>query len=206
MIFEYVAFERSYEDFNTNADRIFRVQDEEHQNGRLVVACAAASTVALIKQGLARHFATEPFDYFFLDEFFNRQYTESRRFGQVFGLFAVLEIMIACFGLLGLSAYNVLERTKEIGVRKVLGASVNSLLYTLSKNFLLLVATAFIIAIPVTLMAMNGWLQGFAYRTEINWWIFAAAGAIAFLIALVTVGFQALKAALANPIESLRSE
>ena len=166
----------------------------------------AASIIANVKNIWERHFPSDPFNYFFLDEFFNRQYEENRRFGEVFGLFAILAIAIACFGLLGLSAYNVLQRTKEIGVRKVLGASVNSLVFTLSKEFLLLVAVAFVIAIPITGVAMHSWLQGFAYRTSFPWWIYAAAGVLAIFIALVTVGFQALKAALANPINSLRTE
>ena len=165
-----------------------------------------ASTVASIKKVWDRHFTTDPFDYFFLDEFFNRQYDENRRFGTVFGLFAILAITIACFGLLGLSAYNVLERTKEIGVRKVLGASVNNLVFGLSKDFLILVVIAFVIAIPITAIAMNSWLQGFAYRTGLPWWIFALAGLVSIVIALLTVGYQALKAALANPVESLRTE
>lgn len=167
---------------------------------------SAVSTVASIKKIWDRYFPADPFDYFFLDEFFNRQYAENKRFGEVFGLFAILAIGIACFGLLGLSAYNVLQRTKEIGVRKVLGASVNSLVLTLSKDYLVLVAFAFVIAIPITGLAMNSWLQDFAYRTSIPWWIYALAGVLAILIALLTVGFQALKAALANPINSLRTE
>ncbi len=166
----------------------------------------AASIVANVKKIWERHFPADPFDYFFLDEFFNRQYEENKRFGEVFGLFAVLAIAIACFGLLGLSAYNVLQRTKEIGVRKVLGASVNSLVFTLSKDFLLLVAIAFVIAIPVTAVAMHSWLQSFAYQTSFPWWIHASAGVLAIFIALLTVGFQAVKAALANPIKSLRTE
>ncbi len=165
-----------------------------------------ASAVGSIKKIWDRHFTADPFEYFFLDEFFSRQYDENRRFGMVFGLFAILAITIACFGLLGLSAYNVLERTKEIGVRKVLGASVNNLVIGLSKDFILLVAIAFVIAIPITAVAMQSWLQGFAYRTGLTWWIFAAAGLVSIVIALLTVGFQALKAALANPITSLRSE
>jgi putative ABC transport system permease protein len=166
----------------------------------------AVSTVASINKIWDRFFPGDPFDYFFLDEFFNRQYAENKRFGAVFGLFAILAIGIACFGLLGLSAYNVLQRTKEIGVRKVLGASVNSLVLTLSKDFLVLVAFAFVIAIPITMLAMNSWLQDFAYRTSIPWWLYALAGVFAFLIALLTVGFQSLKAAIANPINSLRTE
>jgi len=165
-----------------------------------------ASVIASIKKIWDRHFLSDPFDYFFLHEFFNRQYAENRRFGKIFGLFAILAIGIAYFGLLGLSAYNVLQRTKEIGVRKVLGASVNSLVFTLSKEFLVLVAVGFIIAIPVTGIAMHSWLQGFAYRTGLPWWIYAASGILAGTIALVTVGFQALKAAIANPLKSLRTE
>ena len=124
----------------------------------------------------------------------------------VFGLFAILAIMISCFGLLGLSAYNVLQRTREIGIRKVLGASINSLLFTLSRDFIVLVIVAFVIAVPAIAIAMNSWLQSFAYRININWWIYAAAGSLAILIALVTVGFQSFRAATANPVTSLRSE
>jgi putative ABC transport system permease protein len=165
-----------------------------------------SSTVASIKKVWDRHFATNPYEYFFLDEFFNRQYDENRRFGMVFGIFAVLAITIACFGLLGLSAYNVLQRTKEIGIRKVLGASINSLLFTLSRDFMLLIIIAFVIAVPVIALAMNSWLQAFAYRINIMWWIYAVAGTLAILVALITVGFQAFRAATANPIKSLRSE
>ena len=166
----------------------------------------AVAIVANVKKIWERHFPADPFNYFFLDEFFNRQYEENQRFGAVFGLFTMLAIAIACFGLLGLSAYNVLQRTKEIGVRKVLGASVNSLVFTLSKDFLALVIVAFVIAIPITAVAMHSWLEGFAYRTSFPWWIYALAGVLAILIALLTVGLQALKAAVANPIKSLRTE
>jgi putative ABC transport system permease protein len=153
-----------------------------------------------------RHFPADPFRYFFLDEYFNKQYVENERFGAVFGLFAALAIVIACLGLLGLSAYNVLQRTKEIGIRKVLGASIKNLLFILSRDFLLLVAIAFVIAVPITWWAMNSWLQEFAYRIQIGWMTFAIAGVLAFSIALITVGLQALKATLANPVKSLRTE
>jgi putative ABC transport system permease protein len=165
-----------------------------------------AYTVASVKKIWDRHFISDPFDYFFLDEYFDRQYAENRRFGTVFGLFSILAVMIACFGLLGLSAYNVLQRTKEIGIRKVLGASVNSLLYTLSKDFIVLVIVAFIIAIPVIGIVMHSWLQSFAYRTEIIWWIYAIAGAMAIITAVITVLFQVIQAARANPVKSLRTE
>ena len=165
-----------------------------------------AGTIASIKTLWDRYFPADPFDYFFLDEFFARQYAENQRFGAVFGLFALLAIAIACFGLLGLSAFNVLQRTKEIGIRKVLGAPVQHLLVLLSRDFIVLVGIAVVIAVPVTWWAMDSWLQGFAYRTVLSWWIFAAAGGLAVLIASLTVGAQALKAAVANPIKSLRTE
>jgi putative ABC transport system permease protein len=167
---------------------------------------SAPQTIAAIKTVWQRHFPADPFRYFFLDDYFNKQYAENERFGAVFGLFAGLAIFIACLGLLGLSAYNVIQRTKEIGIRKVLGASTNHLLFILSRDFLLLVGFAFLIAVPITWWAMDKWLQEFAYRIHIGWWIFAIAGALAFSIALLTVGLQALKATLANPVKSLRTE
>jgi putative ABC transport system permease protein len=163
-------------------------------------------TIASVQKSWDRYFPNDPFEYFFLDESFNEQYKADTRFGSVFGLFASLAILIACFGLLGLSAYNVLQRTKEIGVRKVLGASVRQLIFLLSKEFLYLVLIALVIAIPLTWWVMHNWLQDFAYRISIQWWVFALAGVMAILIALVTVGFQALRAALDNPVKSLRSE
>jgi putative ABC transport system permease protein len=165
-----------------------------------------AVVIGTIKKIWAQHFPADPYDYFFLDEFFDRQYAENQRFGSVFALFAILAIGIACFGLLGLSAYNVLQRTKEIGIRKVLGASVRSLLFVLSKDFLVLVTVAFVVIVPVIGIAMGGWLQGFVYRVGISWWIYGISGALAILIALLTVGIQALKASLANPVKSLRTE
>ncbi|HMH23974.1 MAG TPA: ABC transporter permease [Puia sp.] len=163
-------------------------------------------TIAAIKKDWDRYFPDDPFHYYFLDESFNEQYKADTRFGQVFGLFAFLAILIACFGLLGLSAYNVLQRTKEIGIRKVLGASAQHLVFQLSKEFLYLVLISLVIAIPLTWWVMNNWLQDFAYRISIHWWVFAIAGVLAIFIAFATVGFQALRAALANPVKSLRTE
>ncbi len=165
-----------------------------------------STTVTSIKKIWDRYFPEDPFQYFFLDEFFNQQYDENKRFGDVFALFSVMAIMIACLGLLALSAYNVLQRTKEIGIRKVLGATVRDLVIILSKDFLLLVAVAFVLAVPVSVWAMERWLQSFAYRISISWWIYGLAGSLAFLIALLTLGYQAVKAALGNPVESLRTE
>ena len=165
-----------------------------------------ASTIASVRQAWNKFFPADPFNYYFLDELFDKQYRADQLFGKVFGLFAFLAIIIACFGLLGLSAYNVLQRTKEIGIRKVLGASVQNVLYILSKDFITLVLIAFIIAVPVTWFVMHNWLQDFAYRINIQVWVFLAAGVLAILIALLTIGIQALKAAVANPVKSLRTE
>jgi putative ABC transport system permease protein len=147
-----------------------------------------------------------PFSYRFLDESFNEMYRNEQRIGQLAISFAILAIFIACLGLFGLATYMAEQRTKEIGIRKVLGASVSNVVNMLSKDFIILVLIASVIAFPVAWWAMNNWLQDFAYRITIGWWIFLAAGAIAFLIAFITVSSQAVKAALANPVKSLRTE
>jgi len=153
-----------------------------------------------------KYFPNDPFNYYFLDEFFNKQYKADQQFGKMFTLFALLAILIACFGLLGLSAYNILQRTKEVGIRKVLGASAQNVVYILSKDFLSLVIVSFVFAAPVSWLLMHNWLQGFAYRISIDWWVFAVAGVTALVIALGTISFQAIKAAVANPVRALRSE
>jgi putative ABC transport system permease protein len=184
---------------------VLRLPDPNFFSIRVNTANTRA-TITAVKAVWQRYFPADPFRFFFLDEYFNKQYVEHERFGTVFGLFAGLAIFIACLGLLGLSAYNVIQRSKEISIRKVLGASVRQLLFILSRDFLLLVVFAFVLAVPVTWWAMNSWLQEFAYRIQIGWWIFAVAGSLAFSIALLTVGFQALRATLANPVQRLRSE
>ena len=129
-----------------------------------------------------------------------------QRIGKVAISFAILAILIACLGLFGLATYMAEQRTKEIGVRKVLGASVPDIVSMLSKDFVKLVLIASVIAFPVAWFAMNKWLEDFAYRINIGWWIFIVAGLSAIIIALVTVSFQAIKAALTNPVKSLRTE
>ncbi len=163
-------------------------------------------TVASIEKTWRKYFTSDPFNYFFLDDSFNHQYKSDEMFGSIFTIFSMLAILIACFGLSGLSSYNVLQRRKEIGVRKVLGASIAQLLILLSKDFLRLVTIAFLIAIPLTWLVMNKWLEDFAYRINISWWVFAISGIIAIVIAFATISFQAIKAALANPVKSLRTE
>lgn len=147
-----------------------------------------------------------PLEYTFLDDSFAKLYASEKRTQQIFSAFAIIAIIIASLGLFGLATFMAEQRKKEIGIRKVLGASVSTVIQLLSKDFLKLVLIAFIIAIPVSWWAMNMWLQDFANRILITWWVFAAAGAIAVFIALITVSFQALKAAIANPVKSLRTE
>jgi len=147
-----------------------------------------------------------PFSYRFMDDAFDNIYRAEQRVGEVAITFSILAIFIACLGLLGLVTYMAEQRTKEIGVRKVLGASVPDLVTMLSKDFLKLVIIAAIVAFPVAWWAMHTWLQDFAYRINIDWWVFLLAGVVALLIALVTVCFQAVKAAMANPVKSLRTE
>jgi putative ABC transport system permease protein len=153
-----------------------------------------------------KYFPADPINYFFLDETFNEQYKSDRLFGKVFAVFAFLAILIACFGLLGLSAYNVLQRTKEIGIRKVLGASVQNILFLLSTDFLKLIAIALLLAIPICWFAMHSWLQDFAYRIHIDWWVFVVAGVMALLIAFATISLQVMRAVVENPVKALRSE
>jgi putative ABC transport system permease protein len=163
-------------------------------------------TIAAIKKAYDAFFPGNLFDYSFLDERFNAQYANERLFGKVFAIFSGFAIFIACLGLLGLSLFATAQRTKEIGVRKVLGASVSNIVMLLSKDFIKLVMIAFVIASPVAWYIMNNWLRDFAYRINISWWIFAAAGLLAVIIALGTISFQAVKAAIANPVKSLRTE
>ena len=165
-----------------------------------------SKSLAEIQQTWARYFPNDPFNYFFLNQHFDRQYKSDILFGKVFGFFAMLAILVACLGLLGLSSYNVLQRTKEIGVRKVLGANISSIVVLLSKDFLKLVVISSLIAFPLAWFAMDYWLQDFASRIEIKWWVFVLAGVSALIIALVTVSFQSIKAALMNPVKSLKTE
>jgi putative ABC transport system permease protein len=147
-----------------------------------------------------------PFEYNFLDENFSRLYESEQRQGTLFTVFACVAIFIACLGLFGLSAFAITQRIKEIGIRKVLGASTTNIVSLLSKDFLKLVIVAAVIAFPVAWYVMNQWLQDFAYRINIPWWVFILAGILAAGIALFTISFQAVKAAVANPVKNLRTE
>ena len=151
-------------------------------------------------------FPQSTFNYTFLDEKFEAQYEQDKAFGKAFQIFTVLSILIASLGLFGLTAYTVVLRKKEIGIRKVNGATITQVLTLLNKDFVKLLGLAFIIAIPSSWYVMNQWLEGFTYRTNFSWWIFALAGTTALLITFLTVSWQSFKAAIANPVESLKDE
>jgi putative ABC transport system permease protein len=162
--------------------------------------------IPFIQNTWKKHFAAALFDYDFVSRQIKRQYEAEERFTTIFFYFSVLSLLIACLGLYGLISYTIFQKTKEIGIRKVLGATANSIAAMLSAGFLKLVLLACFIAIPVAWFVMNKWLENFAYRVNISWWMFSAAGLIVVLIALITVSFQSVKAALANPVKSLRTE
>ena len=164
------------------------------------------SALATIKDTWQKFLPELPYQYTFLDENFAKLYEAEQRQGTIFIIFACLAIFIACLGLFGLSAFSITQRVKEIGVRKVLGANVSTIVALLSKDFLKLVLIAAIISFPIAWYAMHNWLQDFAYRINIQWWVFVVAGILAALVALITVSFQAIKAAVANPVKSLRTE
>jgi putative ABC transport system permease protein len=150
--------------------------------------------------------AGAPFSYSFLDDQFSSLYKAEERTGKIFTSFAIIAVIIASLGLFGLAAFMIRQRVKEIGIRKVLGATSGSITVMLSKEFLKLIVVASLIAFPVTWFAMNKWLQDFAYRTNIEWWVFVLAGVTALLVAALTISYQSIRASLANPVKSLRSE
>ncbi len=152
------------------------------------------------------HYTGNPFNYFFLDDFYDEQYIADQRFSALFLVSSILAIIIACLGLSGLSAYSITRRTKEIGIRKTNGSSILQVMFILNKDFVKWVIISFLIASPVALFAMNRWLQNFAYKTTLSWWIFVLSGIIVLVIALLTVSWQSWRAASKNPVEALRYE
>jgi putative ABC transport system permease protein len=166
----------------------------------------ANSTISAVKAEWNKFFPGNTFEYFFLDDHFDDQYKADQRFGQVFGLFTSLAILVACLGLFGLASFTTLQRTKEIGIRKVLGASVSSILKILYKEFAYLLVIAFLIATPLAWLATSNWLQGYAFRMNAHWTFFVIPFLLIAAIAFVTVSFQSIKAAVANPVRSLRTE
>jgi len=189
--------------------RPLRIQVHTNQVYHVAVKLSTTdlpAALAGLKATWEQFVPVHPFEYSFLDEDFAAMYRTEQRLGQLFNAFAGLAIFVACLGLFGLAAFTAEQRTKEIGIRKVLGASIVGLAALLSKDLLKLVLVAIVLAGPVAYLAMSTWLDGFAYRIEISWPIFLIAGLLALLIALLTVSYQAVKAALADPIRSLRYE
>ena len=171
-----------------------------NQNANTETALAQIQTV------LKKYNPAYPFNYLFVDDQFNNMFMGEMLISKLSRVFAALAIIISCLGLFGLAAYTAERRTKEIGVRKVLGASITNITTLLSKNFLKLVVIACAVAFPAAWWIMHSWLMNYQYRIEISWWIFLAAGITAILIALITISFQSIRAAIANPVNSLRSE
>lgn len=199
-------------DFNFTSLRksvepLIMMRSENYQNIAIRVSPRdAAAVISACNEKWKTMAPGQPFNYSFMDDDFARIYTAEQRTGKIFFTFALFAIFIGCLGLFGLVSYAAEQRAKEIGVRKVLGATTGSIVSLLSRDFARLVLIASVIAFPAAWWIMNRWLQDFAYRITIQWWVFVMAGVIALLIALITVGIQAVKAAVANPVKSLRTE
>ena len=184
--------------FNQYAERLLHIRIKPTEN--------AGFALSKIEPVIAKIAPTALFDYKFVDQEYALKFSQEERIGKLSGIFAIVAILISCLGLFGLASFVASQRTKEIGIRKVMGASAAAIWQLLSKDFVVLVVISVMIAIPIALYFMNNWLHKFEYQTKISWWIFLAAGLAALLITLLTVSFQAVKAALMNPVRSLRAE
>jgi putative ABC transport system permease protein len=186
----------------------FQLNNRPQYNYLIVHAKASdiASLLSSVTASWHKLNPNEPFEYSFLDEDFQKNYEAENRLASIVGYFTIIAILISCLGLFGLATFSAEQRTKEIGVRKVLGASVTGIVALLSKDFLKLVAVSIVIASPIAWWVMHKWLQDFAYRVNINWMVFAITTVVALAIALITISFQAIRAAVANPVKSLRTE
>jgi ABC-type antimicrobial peptide transport system permease subunit len=184
---------------------------DKHENGsyynmRLNPSQSASQNLAVIERVFKEHFPDIPFQYDFVDQEYGEKFAAEERIGRLSGIFTALAILISCLGLFGLTSFVAEQRTKEIGVRKVLGASVFNVWNMLSKDFLKLVIISCFIAVPIAYYVMNGWLQEYPYRVILKWWIFALAMLGALAVTILTVSFQAIRAAKSNPARSLRTE
>ena len=196
-----------YESLHHDIGGLILQPGRRHETLTLRIEGAAAATViAAVEQQWAAFVPDRPLQYRFVDETLQRLYAGERRIGTIALIFALLSALVSCLGLLGLAAYMTERRTKEIGIRKVLGASVAAVTGMLARDFVRLVLIAVALASPLAYYFMQRWLQDFAYRVGISGWMFVAAALLALLLALVSVGFLSVRAALANPVKSLRSE
>ncbi len=197
-----------FETLRNNIDALSLIIGKKEPN-RMMVKLRASNFSETISEidGLWSEMAPgQPFDYYFMDDSFNETYQAEQRLGQIFITFTILSIFIACLGLFGLAAFNAERRAKEIGIRKVLGATITQITVRLSSDFLKLVLVGIVISLPLAWFAMNRWLQDFSYRIDIGWTVFAIAALLAVLISILTVSHQSIKAALSNPVKSLRSD
>ncbi len=191
---------------------IFRIPNMKEQNlfyRELSIRLKSNSihqSMAFLKNKWKSFYPAEQFNYYFFDENLNTHYRAEQRMGELFRYFSFLAIFISCLGLYGLTAFTIEQKTKDIGIHKVLGATVSNIVFLLSKNYFRWILLSNVIAWPITYYAMNKWLQNFAYRIDMSWWMFVLASGIAFVIALLTVSWQAIRAAMTNPVEALRYE
>jgi putative ABC transport system permease protein len=197
-----------FQDMHQNISSLL-IQYNKNWRGKMYVKTTAKDApraLAAAEKVYKEYNAGRTFDYGFLDSQFNDLYKTDIHIGQLFNCFAIITILISCLGLFGLVTFTAESRVKEIGVRKVLGAGVPNIVTLLSKDFLMLVLVAAAIAFPVAWYGLNSFLQGYAYRTNLSWWVFIVAGLLTVCIALITISFQTIKAAIANPVKSLRTE
>jgi putative ABC transport system permease protein len=173
---------------------------------KLNAAKTTSAAIAGLEKIFKKYNPDYPMDYTFVDESYAKKFDDAQRTGKLAALFAGLTIFISCLGLFGLATYMAENRIKEIGIRKVLGASVTGIASLLSLDFLKLIGISFLIAAPVAWWAMNKWLETYTYRIQMQWWVFVLAAVLSVVIAIITVSFQAIRAAIANPVKSLRSE
>lgn len=165
-----------------------------------------ANTISHVQASWQKAFPGNPFEYFFLDDFIARQYENEQKFGKLFTTFSLLEMVVGCLGLFGLSAYTATQRTKEIGIRKALGSTSQGIFVLLSKEYVKLVLLSIVLATPVVWYLMQSWIESFPYRTEISALVFVVAGCIVLFVSVLTVSFQTMRASRTNPIDSLRYE
>jgi ABC-type antimicrobial peptide transport system permease subunit len=177
-----------------------------NQAGIKLATTNISSTLRSVKEIFDKTFPDFVYEYKFLDEKIGSFYKQENQLAQLYKIFASIAIFLSCLGLYGLASFMAVQRIKEVGIRKVLGATVGNIIYLFSKEFVILIAIAFAIATPIAWYYMHQWLQDYVYRINISWWLFAAGGLAAIIIALATISFQAIKAAMANPVKSLRSE
>jgi putative ABC transport system permease protein len=202
-------------DFNYNSLHenvkpfMLRYAPESDAFSNVIVAVTSSNYKSLlgkIETAWRKNLPSAPFEYAFLNDEVQKQYATEVTLSRIINSFTLVAILISCLGLFGLATFSAEQRKKEIGIRKVVGSTVSGIVSLLSKDFIKLVLIAFVIATPIVWWAMNKWLQAYAYRVDISWWMFALAGLIAIGIAMITVSFQAIKAAIANPVKSLRTE